>query len=187
MKSREYILNWLEQNLAPFRVKHCLSTERLARRLALKHGLDQHQAGIAALCHDCAKYLSDDEFLSIAKAHNMDIDEIITNNLYLLHAPVGAIIARREFDIEDEVILSAISCHAVPSRNMSELDMLINMCDLLEETRKFKDIDKARAAAETSIIQGYKITQITLMRYLLKNEKPIHPNSLYSYNDLLDK
>lgn len=178
---------WLMENLLPFRYNHSLGTEKIAERLAQKHGLDSQKAAIAGLCHDCAKQLPDDELISIAKANNIEIDSITRITPHLLHAPVGAIIAGKEFDIKDKEILSAIASHAVPSKNMSQLDMLINMCDLIEESRDFNDITKAREDAEISIEKGFLTTLKALIIYLIKNDVAIHPNSIHIYNKLIKK
>ena len=55
----------------------------------------------------------------------------------LWHGPVGAIIARNEFGIEDEDILNAIRFHTTGRAGMSTLEKLIYVSDMIEPGRNF--------------------------------------------------
>ena len=66
----------------------------------------------------------------------------------LLHAKAGAILARDEYDIEDEDILNAIRFHTVGRPNMSLLEKIVFVADYIEPLRKpLPNIDKIREAA----------------------------------------
>ena len=69
----------------------------------------------------------------------------------LWHAPVGAIIARNEFGIADEDILNAIRYHTTGRTNMSLLEKLLYVSDMIEPGRDFPGVDALRELAEESI------------------------------------
>lgn len=70
------------------------------------------KAYFTGLIHDCAKCLPKDETLHIIRNFlNLEEDELCSPKTH--HAPVGAYIAKKEFKIDDEEILSAIRWHTI--------------------------------------------------------------------------
>ena len=59
----------------------------------------------------------------------------------LWHGPVGAIIARDEFDITDEDTLNAIRFHTTGRAGMSLLEKLIYVSDMIEPGRDFPGVE----------------------------------------------
>lgn len=76
-------------------------------------------------------------------------------NPFLLHAKVGAYLAREKYGIKDPDILNAIQNHTTGRKNMSLLEKIIFVADYIEPGRKhapnlaevrklaFMDIDRA--------------------------------------------
>ena len=60
------------------------------------------------MIHDIAKQQPDTEMRDIIISENLDLDLLQYGNA-IWHAPVGAILARRQFGIKDEDILAAIA------------------------------------------------------------------------------
>ena len=107
------------------RYQHTLNVKALAVELAEKYGADPQKAALAALLHDCAKELPKQELLRI-----MQENVIIANNGSVRPAPVwhgicAAILARTQWGVADEEVLSAVACHTTGKPGMSMLDKII--------------------------------------------------------------
>ena len=133
----EYINNWLKANLSEERYEHSLGTAECARELAKKFGCDEEKAYFTGLIHDCAKHLAKDKTMEIinTKIH-LEEGELCSPKTH--HAPVGAYIAKQEFGIEDEEILSAIRWHTIGKVNMTTFEKIIFLADKIEIGKKFE-------------------------------------------------
>jgi len=136
---KDYILNWLRENLDKERFLHSLGTAKMAAQLAKKYGLNEEKAELAGLVHDCAKCYPTEELLRIIKEQLPEIPECELLNYKTFHAPVGALVAKEKFGIEDEQILNAIRSHTIGRVNMSTFEMAIYLADKIEEETRPKD------------------------------------------------
>ena len=67
----------------------------------------------------------------------MPIDAYARAHPVVLHAPLSAALARADFGIDDEAVLSAISKHTLGHAAMSPLDCILYLADGLEPGRTF--------------------------------------------------
>ena len=72
--TRIEIIRWLYDTLKPKRFLHTLGVEETAVRLARAYGISEAEASTAALLHDCAKNLSEEELLQICEKEHVDLD-----------------------------------------------------------------------------------------------------------------
>lgn len=126
----DYIKNWLKANLSEERYEHSLGTADCAKFLANKYGLEEETAYFTGLIHDCAKCLPKNETLDILKQIPLEDGEL--ENPKTHHAPVGAYIAKKEFGVTNEEILSAIRWHTIGKLNMSLFEKIIFLADKIE-------------------------------------------------------
>ena len=100
---------------------------------------------------------------------------------------VNESIFKEIFEIEDEEILSAMRWHTTGKENMSKLDKVIYIADMIEPNRNFPGVDLLRREAfkdlDNGVIQGLTHT----MKYLLNKGIPIDINSIKARNYLLLK
>lgn len=189
---RQELLDTLRPLVSEGRYQHILSVEKTAIKLAQIHNANVEKAALAALLHDCAKNISKDPEGPEAFSKRHHIDEYLHNYddvpMPVLHAPMGAHMARVKFGVEDEEILSAITWHTSGKPDMSLMDKVIFIADYtepirpstpqLEEVRELslKDLDKALLKAlEYSIehikAKGKPIYDYTLNAYeFIKNQ-----------------
>lgn len=137
------------------RFEHTLGVEYTAAALAMRYGSDINNARIAGLLHDCAKCFSDEKRLSICRKNHIKVTEVERKNPFLLHAKVGACLAREKYGIKEPDVLNAIQNHTTGRKNMSLLEKIIFVADYIEPGRKqapnldgirklaFVDIDRA--------------------------------------------
>ena len=178
-RSKQEILDVLKHELKPSRFEHTLGVAETAKRLAIRCGVDPVRAEIAALLHDCAKYIPLDEMRKLVKKNMLDVDKLEMEAISVLHAPAGAVRAAQEFGVKDAAILSAIRKHTLGDAQMSALDALIYTADFIEPGRSdFPGLSEARRLAEEDIFKGMCSCAQLTNEYLISQGKRPHPRSL---------
>ena len=123
------------------RQAHSIRVANLAAARALGLKIPERQAIAAALFHDCAKNLTmDSPYLEgfIPPDEWGEIPQTVW------HQFAGAYVAERCFGVQDEDVLNAIRYHTSARPNMSELEKLIFLADMLEEERRYEGVDMLR-------------------------------------------
>ena len=181
----EEIRDYLKDNLKPSRYGHTLGVVNTAIRLAEFYGEDKNKAEIAALCHDVAKNMSNDALRKIIDNENiiLSIDEENTQELW--HSIVAPVIARKVFEIEDEEILAAMRWHTTGKEDMTNLEKIIYLADLIEPSRKFDGVDEIREIAykDLDLAMLKALTHTTI--YLLTKGCAVDINSVKARNYLV--
>lgn len=136
------------------RYEHTQGVMYTAATLAMCYGEDVKKAMIAGLLHDCAKCIPAEEKIRMCEDNHLEISAVERANPSLLHAKLGAFLAKETYKIEDPDILQAIASHTTGRPNMSLLEKIIYIADYLEPGRAelpnmadvrslvFKDIDE---------------------------------------------
>lgn len=117
------------------RFEHTLGVEFTSAALAMRYGASVRDAQTAGLLHDCAKCLTDRERVSICKKNNISMTELEMENPFLLHAKVGAFLAREQYGVTDQDILDAIHNHTTGRPGMSLLEKIVFIADYMEPGR----------------------------------------------------
>lgn len=176
---------YLKNNLIENRYIHVLGVVETAIKLAKINEVDEKKAEIAALAHDIAKNMTIYELKEIIDKNNIELSYDEEENQEIWHSIVGPIVAKEVFKIEDEEILSAMRWHTTGKENMSKLDKVIYMADMIEPNRNFKGVDVLRRETfkdlDNGVLQGLNHT----IKYLLNKDVPININSIKARNYLL--
>ena len=125
----------LKKALDKERFEHTLGVMYTASCLAMAHGCDVEDAMLAGLLHDCAKCIPNDEKISLCENNDISITPIEYENPSLLHAKLGALLAKKEYDVKKTEILHAIKVHTTGEPNMSILDKIVYIADYIEPNR----------------------------------------------------
>ncbi len=174
---RDYIVK-LSTMLTDRRLAHSLAVAYTARNLAAKHKVNKNLTTTAALLHDCAKCMSLSTLQQIAGDNNLYFDPV-TYNTSLLHAPIGAQLAKTVFGIDDEKVLSAISYHTTGMSGMNALDMIIFLADKIEPTRmSYPNLEEIRKLAETDLKKAMKLSIKSTGAYLKISGDKVHINTV---------
>ncbi len=186
--NKNEIITWLKENLNEERFEHSLGVAEKAKELAIKFGLDKEKAELAGLVHDCAKCLSKEELIEIMDKY-CSVESCEKINPKTFHAPAGAYVAKKEFNIEDKEILSAIRWHTIGHNNMTNFEKVIFIADKIEQrTRPKEMIDFISPCLEEdkglnkALLACYKLTIKSLVDRNLK----ICINTIDLYNELLN-
>jgi predicted HD superfamily hydrolase involved in NAD metabolism len=185
--SDEDIIAIIQKRLSVNRCQHSLRVAEVARNLAERYQVDPGQAYTTGLLHDYAKGLSGQELLDLAEAHQLmdhPVDRLLPD---LLHGPVGAYLVKRELGIEDEDMLSAIAHHTLGALEMSPLEEVIFLADMIEPGRDYPGLERLKCLAERSLEEGMLYGLETTIRYCIDQGRIIHPRSVEVRNYYLQK
>jgi predicted HD superfamily hydrolase involved in NAD metabolism len=172
------IIKKLKGLLGPSRFKHSLRVRVKVLHLTKFHRVDHDKASIASLLHDVSRYMDRKGLLKFAEKIGLPIDPISRKEPKLLHAPISAYLARKEFGIKDPQILKAIRSHTLGRKNMSMLEKMIYVADHVEEGRSHADAMRARKLAEADLDQAIVSISDSMIKYLQGRCLPVHPKAL---------
>lgn len=186
------IIDDLKSKQNPHRFKHTLDVAETAKQMAEALGENPNKAYLAGLLHDCAKCIPDEEMVIICKNNNIDISESENNNLFLLHAKVGAYFSKVLYGITDEDILRSVRYHTTGRPNMSLLEKIIFTADYIEPGRyKQQNLDLLRKIAYKDIdYTVYLILRDTIDYLKSKTGDSFDKNTLDAYlyyKELIEK
>lgn len=125
----------------PQRRAHSIRVAELAAARAVGLGIPENKAIAAALYHDCAKNLPADSSCLNGFVPPQAWGEI-PKEVY--HQFAGAYVAEKQFGMTDGDVLNAIRYHTSGREDMSELEKLIFLADMLEEARSYEGVDELR-------------------------------------------
>ncbi len=142
---------YLKEHLSQKRYTHSLNVAEECRKLAVKYGEEPEKAYFAGLLHDICKELSDEEQKKLVLESGFAVcrEELETRSLW--HAIAGAYFIKTNFGIEDIDILNSVRFHTVGRAGMTRLEEIVYLGDLVSADRDYKDVDRMRKIAYTSL------------------------------------
>lgn len=176
---------YLKENLVENRYNHTVGVVNTAIELAEIHGVDKFKAEVAALSHDIAKNMKVTDLKKLIDDEGIELTIDEEKNVQIWHAIVGPILARNVFKIEDDEILSAMRWHTTGKENMSRLDKIIYLADLIEPSRKFNGVDELRKIAREDLDLAMIKSLTHTIKYLLDRDLAIDGNTFNARNYLL--
>lgn len=180
------INNKLKVLLKPKRYIHSISVADCAKRISSIYNCDEDRAYLAGLVHDCAKNLTKEEIDYYTNKYNIELDEFEVDNINLSHGIIGSYIAKYEFFIEDEEILSAIKYHTTGTKNMTILEKIVYIADLIEDNRNFEGIDEIRYLVyKGKIDTALLISLDNTIKIVVNRGQIIHPRTINARNYLI--
>jgi predicted HD superfamily hydrolase involved in NAD metabolism len=179
--TRDQIIKEVRAAMSEKRFNHVLRVEETAIQLAKKYEADVEKTSIAALLHDYAKEQPASEMRDLIISENLDLD-LLQYGPAIWHGPVGAVLARREFEVEDEEVLRAIHFHTIGAPEMSVIEQIIYVADYIEPGRDFDGVEKARELADFSLEEAVRFENIETIRRLVEREVQIYPKAIDAYN-----
>lgn len=166
----------LRQALSEKRLVHSLLVAYTARELAARHGVNAEQAALASLLHDCAKCMPLSEMQQIARNSRLLLDKETMRNGNLLHGPVGAAIAEKEYGVTDLNVLSAIRCHTTGKIGMLPLDMIVFLADKIEPSRRgYPALEVVRRLSRENLAAAMRYSLESTMEYVSGQKTAPHP------------
>ena len=147
------------------RVPHAIGVCETARQMARQFGADEALAARAGILHDVTTALTGAQQLLLAEKYEVRLTDFERQNRQLLHAKTGAAIARTLFG-ECEAVCSAITYHTTGKTDMTTLEKIIYLADMIEPNRTYPGVDTIRAAAEENLDGGVLLALERTICYL---------------------
>ena len=185
MKEYTRIKQRLRQLLTEKRYVHTISTQKEAIKLAKRYGVNPEKASLAALLHDCAKNVDPENMITILERQYVPVDDIERHNPAILHGKVGKIMARYKFNVTDDAILDAIECHTTGKEDMTMLEKIIFLADVIEETRDYSGVEEVREMAYEDIDKALVMSLNRTILQVLRRGTLLHPNTVKARNYLI--
>lgn len=160
------------------RYAHVVRVARLADRFAQAHGEDAGKARLAGMLHDLARLYSDERLLAECAARGMEIEPFERAHPVVLHARLGAELARERFGVGDEEVLSAIRKHTLGAPRMSRLDAIVYLADGLEPGRAYPERVTIEALAFADLDAAMYDMLAATMRLLHARNQAAAPQTL---------
>lgn len=176
---------YLKENLIENRYNHTVGVVNTAIELAEIHGVDKLKAEVAALSHDVAKNMKVTDLKKLMEEEGITLTIDEEKNMELWHAIVAPILGKKIFKIEDEEILSAMRWHTTGKEDMSKLEKVIYLADLIEPSRNFNGIDELRKIARENLDIAMIKSLTHTIKYLLDRGVAIDGNTFKARNYLL--
>lgn len=152
----------VRQTLSPKRFQHTMNVKKLAVRMAQHYGVDTEKAALAAILHDSAKELPRTELLQIMQDNAIIKKGTQNRPEPVWHGICAAILAKTQWNVQDEEILSAIACHTTGKENMSKLDKILFLADMTSAERDYPGVEELRSLEmrnlDKAMIQALKMT-----------------------------
>jgi len=163
----------LKEKLPKKRYEHTLGVAYTAAALAMCYGEDILKAELAGILHDVAKAKKSSELKDDMKGYidpytDGDYVALIADKApQILHAIYAPYLAKKDYEIEDKDILSAIRWHTTGKKDMTMLEKIVFVADYIEPNRKkLPDIDRIRTLSFHDISEAVKVTAKSTIEYL---------------------
>ena len=176
----------LSRRLKRSRYEHSLGVADTAAFLARRFGEDEARARTAGLLHDCAREFPNEAMRAEADARGVSYGAVEASMPLLLHAPLGALLARETSGAEDEAVLRAIARHTVGGASMTALDKIVYFADMVEPTRAYPGVEELRRLMREADLDEMTLAGLTRsIAFVLEKGHLIHPDTVLARNELL--
>lgn len=174
----------------PKRFAHSISVGHCAETLAQVYGADMFSARVAGILHDWEKLLSDEKTIELAEHFRIQAEAPYQKIAGLLHGPLAAKTLPAIYPWLSDEILSAIQKHTAGDRQMSKLDKILYVADLIEPLRpNYTSVEETRNVylRGGSLDKLYETAFCSVMMYVISSRSYLYPNSIALYNEMIEK
>ena len=177
-------LSWLREQvyamLKPSRIPHVVGCEKAANALARRWGADPDTASEAGILHDMTKRWTAEEQYRFCREQGIELDSCEMESPQLLHAKTGAREAKLRFGASDE-ICQAIRWHTTGKPEMSLLEKILYLADVIEENRNYQGVDELRKLCFEDLDAAMAYATRSCLDHVRENGNQIHHDTLDAY------
>lgn len=180
----------LAQRVGKRRLAHIEGVAQTAEALARAYGEEPLRARLAGLLHDWDKAYDDAGIRRRVDELGMQVDPYVYDRMArLLHGPTAACALARDYPgIIDPAVLQAVSRHTTAALDMTALDMIVYVADVIEPGRTYGGLEPLREAAgkaplENLFLMSFEYT----MESVLQRKKNLYPNTVDVWNRYADR
>lgn len=169
------------------RFEHTLNVKKMAVKLAKRYGADPDQAALAALLHDAAKEMPTAQMLELMRRYPEYAEGGESRPTPVWHGVCASILARTEWGVTDEAVLSAIACHTAGKPGMSLLDKILYLADMSSAERDWNGVENLRKLELEDLDAAMLAALEQTIGYVRKCGKPVDPISVAAWEDIKNR
>ena len=174
----------IEARLGKKAAKHCKRVSDAATALAVVYGVDADLARLAGLLHDWDREQTPEALLAAARQAGIEITPADEATPHLLHARTGAVAAAAALPGLPDEVVTAISRHTIGAMDMSGLDMVVYLADMIESHRDYDGVEGLRAAVGVvSLAELFARGYQQSTTHLIDARRRIHPVTIDVWNE----
>ncbi len=128
----------IKKSLSAHRWIHTVGVAVAAAENCTRYGVSEKDAVTASLLHDCGKELAKDKALISQCGISSNVPSPV------VHQFISAYLAEHVYGVKDENILNAVKYHCSGRENMTPLEKLVYLSDMIEEGRDYDDVEELR-------------------------------------------
>ena len=162
----------VKRSLPEKRWDHTRKVVLTGLKLNAELGLPTEKVFVSCLLHDCMKY---------SEVVHAGVPQDVVGTK-VMHAFNGAEEARISFGVTDPDVINAIRYHTTGRKNMSTLEKLVYLADMIEPNRHFDGVDELRALTKKDFELGFAECIRRSYESLLEKGKPIYYLTVDCYN-----
>ena len=145
----------------------------------LKKELDkqrfEHTLGVEETAREMARVFGEDE----EKAAHARVDDVMKESKALMHAVAGMCVAEDVYNVHDEAVLSAIRWHTTGRAEMTRLEKIIYLADVIEPNRKpFPGLEELRKLCTEDLDAAMHMALRMSLEHVREQGKTLHPDTL---------
>ncbi|EGO6013229.1 bis(5'-nucleosyl)-tetraphosphatase (symmetrical) YqeK [Enterococcus faecalis] len=162
---------------------HCMEVGEYAYQLGEKYLTSPEKVSIAGYLHDISAVYPNNQRINVAQKYGIELNEAEMAFPMIIHQKISKSIAKMDFGIEDNEILSAIECHTTLKKNYSDIDLVLFVADKIKWDQEGNPpyLDGLLQALNCSLENAAYF----YIDYILKHDiKVVHPWLWDAYNQL---
>ena len=173
----------IRKKLDEYRYEHTLGVMYTSGALAMRHDVDLDAALLAGLLHDCAKCYTDEKKFELCEKYNVVLTDVERQNTALIHAKLGAVLAKEKYGVENEDVCQAIETHTTGAPAMDQLQQIVFIADYIEPHRDRAGwLNEIRHAAFENLDLACQMILTDTLNYLSDSPKMVDPMTKETYN-----
>ncbi|OOB76930.1 MAG: nicotinate (nicotinamide) nucleotide adenylyltransferase [Epulopiscium sp. Nuni2H_MBin003] len=161
----------VKSKLSAKRYAHTRGVVDMGLRLAKMHAVDMNKVFLGCIFHDYAKEVTD------YSKYNIEFDEFEQKNPHLWHGKIAAEIIKDLYNITDEEILNSIRYHTTGRCDMSDVEKVVYLADMIEYGRGMsEELDELREICYSDLNKGMYYG-LKLTKYFVEDlkKREVHP------------
>ena len=184
------MFEYVSSKVSAKRYAHTKGVIEMALEFAKLYDVNVDEVFIAALFHDVAKEMSEEEKWKACETYKIPLDDFEKRHIDLAHGKISAALLEDKWNIHNTSVLDSIRYHTFGRSRMTTLDKIIYLADMTEEGRSpYKGKEQIKNIAYYSLDKAMYQALISSRNYvvnILKQEiHPITDNLIEEYRQLI--
>ena len=175
----------LKKNIGLKRYNHSIGVMNTSIELAKHYNCSVEKAALAGFLHDCGKLQGEKNLLKVASNFDIILDNVMKNNKELIHGVLGEVLAKKEYNVMDEEVLNAIRFHTTGREDMSLLEKIVYIADVIEPGRSFKGVEEIRELAYRDINKSSLYSMDNTIKFIVDRGSLMHLDTIKARNQLI--